>query len=1489
MEPVFLGQPVFSPRPISPLNFEPFEPLPEDVILPGSSDEDSEGTRKRKKRRREDIGYQYLRQQAGYTITFKLKGPFENGWPNPYRDHGVVLTAAQVTRMRNRRAESDKRGIRASSPIDLTSGAEEDEVDGQLAARNLRDRKATSTANGWLKSNVGGIRKQQLEDVEPGSPTPGRQARVQQAATLVPTESVHKSVGVELSKPRHAIDHGEEIEDKLEEEELEELEHDEYCLEERRSPSVELEYSSQGQSRHRGASETSEGGHLEVKSPSTKPRLERRVLVKRIRDIRQRLRAQQYGSDTVDELLLEEEVLDDRISALSAVIADIKEAGTGNFTKRKKRSRNHAQNNTPAPDLLVIEQKRVEEASIESLPRAESDTRTNKVDMRTTEIRELPPLSLQNPARPNRGEKAENEGTEQSVQVEIDPNLIRVPSFRTDSSEMSLAVSSESNGKKRSARAIRKSEKRREQKRAKRQKAAREKLARQQGEDNGDKNADEGDGKIKSTKPFPPAKALLFSTKTEQPRRPRECELGWDFGERGPVPGQPSIVDDEEMLDDDGNFDVQQNEERIAKPETIEQARRPARKKYQSEAKDTEAEMVVGNNKVMLDVRSSEAIAAGAKGERVPIIIIDDYDSHVSSSQVSLNATCPTGWKPYKWLHGGQVYAERVLREHLASIEAGGPSLDPFRSSVDSSSNESPKAERERNVRETNTELQRLSNDNIIDLTDFEMPEAPPAAAQLKSSGIEVGFDNHHMTLEPQEVNRRASVDSVDTAWKKDQSSFFSESLNSGANELAANRQLMRQSSRHKPEIPTRSERVARNDLTSIPKAVLGQFNNEAREPSTVKKEVVLSKDGSNEEVQKVKITEEEKRASEALTASLVSFMDTSSEHEAGGNDPHLYAHSPEGASPCHDQATSDSGMPTKAKVQSGPTRNVLAVNNYGREAPLVTVDKMALDDVDDTAVKGFASAKELTTGTPRNKKDQRKPLNERRSSREEFLQSLRLHVTQKAGKNLLTAGLDTTALSPHVLPASTNLSQFQYNRVDSASRSASSDYNPPQRKQRSATPVNAKAQGKRRISFTPNGNIKRDIEIRVASLSPQGSQASPIVIEEAPARIRASPPKKNAPSLIQKRSESDTSKSIADILPEAQVVAEKLPSGPSTNLLETDKQSLKFQSTEEHDSSEQFSTQAELAKAQQSFQRDLQSPPKPLVRRTSTSELHRDDDPSRTPLLTSKDPYIGAPRRHSSSQELPSTQAMVDAMSPFAISTTKKPGRIFHALTRPAAAVYGYIWGGSQEEPAAKPEPVETSALSESAAHPTETSADLPTSPKLPEPTLEPAVTFAYPAFDMATSDESNPEPAYVLSQPSDFVNPPRRTSRKLNSTLRAEDEESDFEETQKQRRLVRDDRGRWTNLTTELSMVTPSQRTLRSFNSPRTGSTRKRAEQGQESLSQDGQRRSGLEAAIDEAENWLGTWDVEGEMRKIGQGASGSGSGSGVARKGPRNTVVL
>ena len=143
-----------------------------------------------------------------------------------------------------------------------------------------------------------------------------------------------------------------------------------------------------------------------------------------------------------------------------------------------------------------------------------------------------------------------------------------------------------------------------------------------------------------------------------------------------------------------------------------------------------------------------------------------------------------------------------------------------------------------------------------------------------------------------------------------------------------------------------------------------------------------------------------------------------------------------------------------------------------------------------------------------------------------------------------------------------------------------------------------------------------------------------------------------------------------SDILPqgpEAQPAqAPSGPSGPSTHLLETDKQSLNFPSTEEGegDSYMNLSTQAAFLKAQQCFDDTIQSP---VEDSPSHQNLFNGSQLSPTAYKTPKVhlPAIPPSLRPDLSNGQPitpsnqplNTQAIIEAISPFAVTTIKKKG----------------------------------------------------------------------------------------------------------------------------------------------------------------------------------------------------------------------------------------
>lgn len=141
------------------------------------------------------------------------------------------------------------------------------------------------------------------------------------------------------------------------------------------------------------------------------------------------------------------------------------------------------------------------------------------------------------------------------------------------------------------------------------------------------------------------------------------------------------------------------------------------------------------------------------------------------------------------------------------------------------------------------------------------------------------------------------------------------------------------------------------------------------------------------------------------------------------------------------------------------------------------------------------------------------------------------------------------------------------------------------------------------------------------------------------------------------------------DAQPEAQMISAEpvglAPSGLSTNLLETDK----LQSLEEGDSYALLSTQAAIFKAQQSFQNDLVSK---LQWQSLTKKVDSLPELKKTTQSIST-PRTDLPKRHTNEAKIPtpssddeepiSTQAMVNAISPFAFSTVKKKKQTSFAL----------------------------------------------------------------------------------------------------------------------------------------------------------------------------------------------------------------------------------
>lgn len=373
-----------------------------------------------------------------------------------------------------------------------------------------------------------------------------------------------------------------------------------------------------------------------------------------------------------------------------------------------------------------------------------------------------------------------------------------------------------------------------------------------------------------------------------------------------------------------------------------------------------------------------------------------------------------------------------------------------------------------------------------------------------------------------------------------------------------------------------------------------------------------------------------------------------------------------------------------------------------------------------------------------------------------------------------------------------------------------------------------------RRLTFTPSGGAK----VAPAWTSSRPSSSSSVI---EPGKIEMQyqdKPSSNDPPSLLRTSTKSSAPSLTNgnrsrnsiILPEAQTdpIAHpplaQAPSGPSTNLLETDKQSPKIPSFDEGDSYFDLSTQAAVLKAQRSFQADIVStltPRRPKKEKSSpigsmskkteiTPIAHgrREIEAANAQLVKSSD---------SDDEEPMSTQAMVDAISPFVVTTIKK---------RPPAV---------QKRISNIPSPTKE----RKANPPPQVPVFLPESPTTNEfRTRSPGMSTSPSATSSPSPEKSTPR--IPLSHPTTHSKPPSSlTSFSIlpNGTLT---ETSLYQQDGQQQQDIPD---------YDISLP------LDPF--------------GFDDAGGDGQRQGStwdLNAAIEEAGSFLGDWDVEAEARKEG-----------------------
>ena len=97
------------PKSLSPLRLSPIQYSPGDCFFLGSSDEDSPEVQRGKKRKRELLGQEYLRGRPPMILTAGLRGPFDDGWKNPWAKKEVDKMKMDKVNIRTGRSAENTR------------------------------------------------------------------------------------------------------------------------------------------------------------------------------------------------------------------------------------------------------------------------------------------------------------------------------------------------------------------------------------------------------------------------------------------------------------------------------------------------------------------------------------------------------------------------------------------------------------------------------------------------------------------------------------------------------------------------------------------------------------------------------------------------------------------------------------------------------------------------------------------------------------------------------------------------------------------------------------------------------------------------------------------------------------------------------------------------------------------------------------------------------------------------------------------------------------------------------------------------------------------------------------------------------------------------------------------------------------------------------------------------------------------------------------
>lgn len=361
-------------------------------------------------------------------------------------------------------------------------------------------------------------------------------------------------------------------------------------------------------------------------------------------------------------------------------------------------------------------------------------------------------------------------------------------------------------------------------------------------------------------------------------------------------------------------------------------------------------------------------------------------------------------------------------------------------------------------------------------------------------------------------------------------------------------------------------------------------------------------------------------------------------------------------AAPVHSVAAGSRSV-SKESRPLVPTRTPPAVREATKRSAF---RETSFAEADECTRTGYINAKELSQRAVAKARNEEGALQARRLSQEAALQGSKTAL--KAGYEPSSHSPSSTVnneeavavvkhpenhlggskATPHQLPPSTNLVEFRYrlaNKRPTSSSEIEISNNTSFAQQMKAAKAKAEAQSMKRLSFTSSGRIK---SFGSRSTSRASSMSS----------VRREP-------VSSKQLQTGTSEGHTGG-PEAQQVSappaqpDALPSAPSMHILAN--------GADEGDSYLNLSTQAAISKAQHSFQKDLATSLQTTPKRLDGMGISQ---PSPTAYKTPKESWARLPLSltkpiapnldtRTPVADVLSTQAMMDAISPFAVTTIK-------------------------------------------------------------------------------------------------------------------------------------------------------------------------------------------------------------------------------------------